>query len=206
MPDCIPGQVAAAIAEAADLLDASGAGWVLGGSAGLALRGIALPSPPRDVDLYVDPEEAAAAHRALAAYAVDEQQTSETDIYRSILSHYVIGGVQLELVGGFVVRAKNCEYRTEVRGVLLPCAWRAELDGRRVPVAPLAHELWFNTLREREDRTLLVAAAMRGRLSAHDAALREIEARNRLDASVMEAVHARIGAGAQRKETRGDER
>jgi len=202
MPDCIPGQVAAAIAEAADLLDASGAGWVLGGSAGLALRGIALPSPPRDVDLYVDPEEAAAAHRALAAYAVDEQQRSETDIYRSILSHYVIGGVQLELVGGFVVRAKNCEYRTEVRGVLLPCAWRAELDGRRVPVAPLAHELWFNTLREREDRALLVAAAMRG-LSAHDAALREIEARNRLDASVKEAVHARIGAGAQRE---GDSR
>ncbi|AJY77183.1 hypothetical protein [Paenibacillus beijingensis] len=171
-------QISEALAAAAAAGRAWGAQWVVGGSSGLLLRGLKLPAAPRDLDLYADEEDARALHRGLERYAVDVPAWSETDMYRSLLSHYVIHGVEVELVGGFIVTAKGCRYRAEVREVLRPYGENVRLLGRDVTIAPLAHEFWFNLLRAREDRCTLIGPAL-GREAESGRVLAEIERRNR---------------------------
>ncbi|MFD0586892.1 hypothetical protein ACFQZE_02665 [Paenibacillus sp. GCM10027627] len=174
------------------------AGWVLGGSSGLMLRGLALDIPPRDIDLYCDDQEAEAIHRSLSGYATDEPVISETDIYRSRLSHYSIGGVSVELVGGFQVAASGCFYKVEVKKVLIPYGEQMAIqacdgqDGLRMRVVPLAHELWFNALRGREDRVELVAGAMAHDPASHAEALAAIEQGNEFSLEMKESVHRRL--------------
>lgn len=176
----------------ASIIDCAGNGkWILGGSAGLLLRGLALDTRPRDLDLYCDREDAAELHEALRPCAVDSPAYSETDIYRSTLSHYEIAGMRVELVAGFQVRALGCLYAVEVKELLLPYAAsvvvgggagvaRTRADGipRPARLVPLAHELWFNALRGRDDRVRLIAAAMGADLQGHSAALDMLERRN----------------------------
>ncbi len=153
-------------------------GWVVGGSAGLALRGLALQQPPRDLDIYADEADAQAIHRLLEPYAVDCQQESRTERYRSILSHYEIEGVPVELVGGFEVRAHGSFYRIEVQELLIP--FGLVTAGSPIRIAPLAHELWFNVLRDREDRLQQIGGAMARMHKLHYPAFEEIVRRNAL--------------------------
>lgn len=179
--------------------------WVLGGSAALMLRGLPLGAPPRDIDLYCDEADMNAIHEALSGYAIDSPELSETQIYRSTLSHYRIGSIQAELVGGFSVRAIGCCYKVDVRKVLLPYSEAMALDGQSegmpeyIRIVPLAHELWFNTLRKRDDRVAVIAAEMRQAPHIHQLALQAIESGNDLADDVVRAVCERI-AGAQRGE------
>lgn len=164
--------------------------WVLGGSAGLLLRDLRLASPPRDIDLYCDEEDQPGIHNALNEYATDEPVFSETSIYGSILSHYQIGEYRVELVGGFQVRSLGSCYSVDVKSVLHPYGDRIKLVGSEISVetvhvAPLAHELVFNALRERDDRVRLIAEAMASNKAAHSAALAVIEARNEISPQVM---------------------
>lgn len=170
-------QLDAALREIAQRTGEDG-GWVVGGSAGLALRGLELERPPRDLDLYADEADARAIHRLLAPYAVDTQEESRTERYRSVLSHYEIEGVSVELVGGFEVRAHASCYRLEVREVLIPLA--LSVAGSPVKIAPLAHELWFNVLRDREDRLRQIGEAMARAPKLHYPAFDEIVRRNEL--------------------------
>src|SRR3569832_570877 len=96
--EIVMGAIAAAMSD-------SDARWIIGGSAGLALRGIGIGRAPRDLDLYADLDSAILLHKRLEHFSVDSQQWSETERYQSLLSHYVIEGVPVEVVGGFVVRA-----------------------------------------------------------------------------------------------------
>ncbi|NBD22595.1 nucleotidyltransferase family protein [Paenibacillus glycinis] len=162
--------------------------WLIGGSTGLLLRGLALPSPPRDLDLYADDEAARTLHAALRPFAVDEQQLSVSPIYRSLLSHYDIHGVQVELVGGFVVAAGRDRYTVEVEEVLEPLRLTVTTGAFEAGVVPLAHELWFNMLRAREDRVSLITTHMRKEPGLHQEALRLIAARNDLSAALQEQV------------------
>lgn len=172
--------------------------WVLGGSAGLLLRGISLPSAPRDIDLYCDVEDVHLIHEALHGYATREPELSVTQIYSSTLSQYRIGELRVELVGGFRVTALDSRYSVDVKGILLPCGAAIELQAAAfspsiVRVVPLAHELWFNALREREDRVRLIAEAMRMEPGTHMHALTAIEACNAFDREVAARVHRRLG-------------
>ncbi|RJE90031.1 hypothetical protein D3P07_07380 [Paenibacillus sp. 1011MAR3C5] len=173
--------------------------WVLGGSAALLLRGIQLGAPPRDVDLYCDDDDANTIHKALSRYAIDRPSYSETAIYRSTLSHYRIGTIQVELVGGFSVRALDCCYQVNVKEVLFPYGEAIELheltEGRPVyvQVVPLAHELWFNLLRQRKDRVKVIAEEMRKQPLAHLPALAAIEGSNNFADEVVSEVRERIG-------------
>jgi hypothetical protein len=191
-----------AVKEAAERLSRSGVSWAIGGSAGLMLRGIKLEQPPSDLDLYVDMDDAAAAHSALASFATDRPVYSETEIYRSVLSHYSVFGVFVELVAGFVVSAVGSVYRTEVRSVLLPYAETVEVDGVKVAIVPLAHELWFNTLRGREDRVAAIAEAIAGSPAEHREALDAIAQRNPLSPEALERVRIRLARrkGSERNE------
>lgn len=139
------------------------AAWIIGGSTGLMLRGMQLGKLPRDLDLYADAEDARLIHDALRPYAIDGPLVSDGGIYCSILSHYNIAGVHVELVGAFVVQAQATRYDVQVRGLLLPHAAWVQPEGaqRAVPLVPLIHELLFNVLRERDDRIALIEAYMR---------------------------------------------
>ncbi|HZG85231.1 nucleotidyltransferase domain-containing protein [Paenibacillus sp.] len=181
--DTLPAPLAHAIRTAAASWSSVPAPWLVGGSCGLALHDVPLGATPRDVDIYIDAEGAAAFHDALRDYASDEQHYSETERYRSTLSHYDIGGVTVELVAGFEVRAAGADYRIAIAGAMERHALRAEVGGEPVGVMPLAHELAFNLLRGREDRYEAIAAAMRADPAAHLPALRDIVADNRFDAA-----------------------
>lgn len=144
-----------------------GCTWLVGGSTGLMLQGVALAAMPRDLDLYADREDALAVHRELSAYAVDGQSESASGLYRSLLSHYEIAGASVELVGGFEVCAHDSEYKVEARD--WAASWAESLDtdggagagGASILLMPLAHELLFNVMRERADRYEAIAAHCR---------------------------------------------
>ena len=92
--------------------------WLVGGSCGALLQGVELHAAPRDLDVYVDAVHAETIHRALRAYSIDEQAYSETGMYGSLLSHYMIEGVQVELVGSLKVRLDEAEYEVRVQSLL----------------------------------------------------------------------------------------
>ncbi|WP_426453555.1 hypothetical protein ACP26L_14710 [Paenibacillus sp. S-38] len=164
------------------------AAWLVGGSTGLLLQGVPLAAPPRDLDLYTDRDTAYKLHSALLRWSVDEQQESATDIYRSILSHYVISGVSVELVGAFEVRASESEYRVEA-AYLQRAYYALPLrlgDGLETGLMPLAHELLFNLLRQRPDRYEAIAEVLRTRKDSRElAALKSLISRNRFGGEAL---------------------
>ncbi|SFS81650.1 hypothetical protein SAMN05428962_3018 [Paenibacillus sp. BC26] len=171
----------------------TGAKWLIGGSAGLLLRGLELSDPPRDLDLYADDAAAAALHKALLPYAVDEQHESVSPIYRSVLSHYLIEGIQVELVGGFVVSAGEDRYAVEVEKVLASLQTTVAIGAYQLGIVPLAHELWFNVLREREDRIRLIVAPIRQEPALHMEAVGVIASGNRLTGKTKQYVQQLLG-------------
>ncbi|QHT60525.1 hypothetical protein GXP70_11660 [Paenibacillus lycopersici] len=177
-----------ALAVIAGRTAGTGAQWLVGGSSGLLLRGLELPSPPRDLDLYADDEAAKTIHQALLSYAIDEQQVSVSPIYRSLLSHYVIEGVQVELVGGFVVASGSDRYAVEVEEVLGPLRLTVAAGPHEVGVVPLAHELWFNVLRARDDRTELIGRRLAEEPALHLDAVRQIASRNKFSDELQRRI------------------
>ena len=195
-----------ALCRIAERLAGTGIAWVVGGSAGLMLRGLKLPAPPRDLDLYADPADAQAMHEALAPYAVDRPVRSVTERYESILSHYRIEDVHVELVGGFVVADRGCRYEVRVRDVLLKETERRFLApcGTDVAIVPLAHELWFNWLRGRRDRLELAAGEIAADPERHLRAFRALTAAGRFTPEAVADVEALLSAAAQNRTERAD--
>lgn len=166
--------------------------WVVGGSTGLLLRGLPLLRLPNDLDIYADDDHALIIHQVLASFAIDEQQLSYSPIYRSLLSHYHFDGVKVELVGGFQVRAQQSYYDVEVTHFLAPYSEQIVLGESTISVVPLAHELLFNVLRERDDRVALIAQAMKADMSAHFPILQKLMKRNDISNEVKERIHGEL--------------
>lgn len=177
----------------AQAVESSGMQWLVGGSAGLMLRGLELNSRPNDLDLYADEEDAFRLHKLLLPFAVDSQQESVTGIYRSVLSHYSIEGISVELVGGFEIKSGNSRYKVEVADVLAPYKHIIVMDGYEIGIVPLAHEMWFNILREREDRIHLIAEELSKQPKEHLEAFLCIEAANKLDTEQVGNVYDLLG-------------
>ncbi|MUT65494.1 hypothetical protein [Paenibacillus sp. NEAU-GSW1] len=197
----VRGQIEAALALIAERAKDSGVAWIVGGSAGLMLRGLPLASEPRDLDLYIDDAEFDRLHLLLRPYAVAEPVLSETSMYRSQLCQYEIEGIEVELVGGFVVKAQESVYVTEVAELLLPLSLPvATRHGHIAHVAPLAHELWFNVLRERSDRCELIIEAFAREAAEHLGALEQLEARNALSPALKRQLHDRLAVKAGKAE------
>jgi hypothetical protein len=182
------GYPSAAIALLADRLQECSAVWVVGGSTGLALRGAFLERKPQDLDIYADEQDIADIHRLLTDYALDKPMPSQTDQYRSTLSHYLIEGTVVELVGGFEVRAGGSRYRTEVRKMLDPLGENGLVDGQTVKIVPLAHELLFNVLRERDDRVELIGTLIREQPDRHIPTLERLLERNEISSETAERI------------------
>ncbi|MGF7030461.1 hypothetical protein J2T17_001366 [Paenibacillus mucilaginosus] len=170
--------------------------WLVGGSTGLLLQGVPLAAPPRDLDLYTDRETAAELHGALLAWSVDKQEESATEIYRSILSHYVISGVNVELVGAFEVRTPESAYRVEAEYLRREHALTLRVgEGTEAGLMPLAHELLFNLLRRRPDRYEAIAAVMVRRRDGRElAALRELLSRNRFGGEALKYARSVVAS------------
>ncbi|MFC5467785.1 nucleotidyltransferase domain-containing protein [Cohnella suwonensis] len=185
----------AALAKLSELLEASGARWVVGGSTGLALRGAELGRAPRDVDLYADGRDVRPIHERLAGFAIDVPAEDETDKYRSILSHYDLHGTIVELVGQFRVAARDSVYETEVSDFLFPSGDEVRLEGRSVVLVPLAHELVFNLLRDRRDRAEATGALMAADPERHRPLLERLLERNRISEEIVALARTYAGCG-----------
>lgn len=161
--------------------------WLVGGSTGLMLQGAALSAAPRDLDLYIDREQAPMMHKTLARFSTDEQIESNTAIYSSILSHYEVAGVKVELVGAFEVRAMDSVYRVEAGYLAKEHAVRGSLkDGTIIHFMPLMHEMVFNVLRNRPDRYLAIADICRkSGIEIHRTVLEKFTERNQFSPALV---------------------
>ncbi|MFF2090124.1 hypothetical protein [Paenibacillus sp. NPDC058174] len=187
----VRGRLESALASVAQL--GSGIDWVVGGSTGLMLRGLPLASEPNDLDLYIDEADFDRLYNLLRPYAIDKPVLSETDIYRSTLCHFELEGVSVELVGGFIVSAHGCRYETKVAELLKPLAERVIVDGNYfVHTVPLAHELWFNVLRNRPDRYQLIMDAFVQDEAKHGEALKQLESHHTFTPEMVRKVHQMI--------------
>jgi hypothetical protein len=143
------------------LLHKKNVDWLVGGSCGLLLQGVDLVKPPRDLDIYVDAAGVSVLYDALLPFAIDPLVMSQTAIYSSILSHFQIDNIQVEVVGGFEVHALLSDYHVEVSHLLLKYGTTYSIGECKIGLMPLAHELIFNILRQRPDRYLAIADKMR---------------------------------------------
>jgi hypothetical protein len=175
-----------------------GTPWLVGGSCGLLLQGVPLSAPPRDLDLYADSVGVRELHLALSAFSTDTQVEDQTPIYRSILSHYSIDGIKVELVGGFEVSAQGSTYKVDADFLFKHFASLVEFPMDEPPLnsaefesirlMPLEHELIFNLLRSRPDRYEGIAAVMRSRQMSFTKAMDELILRNDLSESLIQEI------------------
>jgi hypothetical protein len=154
------------------------AAWLVGGSCGLMLQEVAIEQPPRDLDIYVDAKAAAVVYEALRMFATDQLVLSQTDRYVSLLSHFRIANVSVEVVGGFEVHADQSCYQVEVVGFLQSFGVSYDSKNCQIGLMPLAHELVFNILRQRPDRYKAIAETMRTNPKKHLTPLNKILERN----------------------------
>ncbi|NEZ42961.1 hypothetical protein [Paenibacillus alvei] len=163
--------------------------WMLGGSCGLALQGVSLGREPRDVDIYADEIDAKRLQEQWKLFAIDVPEWNETLTYRSLLSHYQIGEVPVELVGQFIVTTPNCQYKTIIHDSLWNHRITYEIAHSSIALMPLAHELVFNILRQREDRVSSIARVINTAPEEHIAAMSAVLA----NCSAPEYMAALVG-------------
>lgn len=178
--------------------------WLIGGSCGLSLQDVPVQSVPRDLDIYIDASGACEFHKALLDYAVDDQQYSETDRYRSTLSHYAIHGMTVELVAGFEVRAPGATYRIDIEHTMRPLAVKTVIMGADVGLMPLSHELLFNLLRDRPDRYEAIADTMRADLPTHLPALQAIMSDNQWNDVWLNRIYEQLCLESSHQSTAGE--
>lgn len=167
--------------------------WVVGGSCGILLQDVGLVSDPRDLDVYADESQIHLIHEVLKNYTIDAPSFSETDIYRSILSHYRLGEIVVELVGDFQIRSMESNYRVHISEGLLAYARTVRIGDVTIMLMPLAHELVFNVLRDRSDRYEAIAHTIRLDLDHHLPALTYILSNNVFHPSVLDKLDQLIG-------------
>jgi len=165
--------------------------WMLGGSCGLVLQGVPLGREPRDVDIYADEPDAKQLQEQWNPYATDAPEWNATSTYHSLLSHYQICGVPIELVGQFIVTTPQCQYNTIIRDALWNHRIIYNVDRFSIALMPLAHELVFNILRQREDRTASIAQVINAAPEQHIAAMNAVLANCSEPAYIRSIVNER---------------
>jgi hypothetical protein len=162
--------------------------WLVGGSCGLLLQEVEIELPPRDLDIYIDAKDAATVYDALQIYATDQLVHSQTGIYVSLLSHFLIANVSVEVVGGFEVHAEQSRYQVEV-SFLEAFGINYDTGNCQIGLMPLAHELVFNVLRQRPDRYLAIAEKMRTNPNRFLIPLNKVLERNTFNPDFIEKLN-----------------
>ncbi|MFS1512334.1 nucleotidyltransferase domain-containing protein [Chengkuizengella sp. SCS-71B] len=168
-------------------LESSEVDWYVGGSCGLLLQEISLEADPRDLDIQIETKFSPIIHSILQPYALDKPHFSETEIFKSLLSHYEIGGIEVELVAEFSVHSLTSDYKVDM-SFLKKYSTVVNLNGFQIKVMPLAHEFIFNVLRNRPDRYLVAAEKMVSNKMRYFPALYEILKRNQFDELHMQKM------------------
>ncbi|MFB5265983.1 hypothetical protein ACE41H_04165 [Paenibacillus enshidis] len=159
--------LATALYDASEAWADSPAVWLLGGSCSLLLQQVELGRQPNDIDIYADLAAAKQLHTAAPGISEDEQELNRSGLYTSLLSHYRVSGLRLELVGGFEIMTGGSWYRLEVEHVLQEHAPQIRLNNNLLYLTPLSHEFMFNLLRDRPDRYEAIAKVMNVRPDIH---------------------------------------
>ncbi|MDP4096662.1 hypothetical protein OIN60_07750 [Paenibacillus sp. P96] len=141
--------------------------WLLGGSCSLLLQQVELKRLPNDIDVYADIAAAKQLHTAAPGTSENRQELNRSGLYTSLLSHYRLRELRLELVGGFEIMTEGSMYRLEVEHVLRRHAPLATLNDIQFCLTPLSHEFMFNMVRERRDRYEAIAQVMNARPELH---------------------------------------
>lgn len=162
--------------------------WLLGGSCGLLLQGIALPALPRDVDLFADLEDADELHQALSPYAAGQPVEDYGGGCYSLRSRYAVEGMPVELVCGFVIGSAPLQYRVQVKSLQPFAPLRGLPGGLTVGLMPAAHELIASLLRGRLDRAAAIAALIRANPQAHVPLLHGLLGANRLERQLQPQI------------------
>lgn len=167
--------------------------WLVGGSCGLLMQGVPIAEAPKDLDIYADMDGARRIHSLLSEYSVDEQQEDRSSIYYSLLSHYHINGIKVELVGGFQVTLRDSEYQVNAAFLSDGYAIKYSLNSGEgyapIKLMPLEHELIFNVLRERPDRYEAIAKMIKSRHGGATNALEELIRQNSMDEAVISQIN-----------------
>jgi hypothetical protein len=167
--------------------------WLLGGSCGLLLHGVPLGAMPHDIDLYADLGAAERLHSALHRYAIDEPTEDRSRGCFSLLSHYRIGEMSVELVCGFQICSGRSCYSVETERLLQHAPVGAYSGIGLLRLMPLAHELVFNVLRDRKDRYEAIAAVMNQDMLRHSPLLHSLIGHNIWEASHVRTLERLIG-------------
>ncbi|MFC3745833.1 hypothetical protein [Paenibacillus sp. GCM10012306] len=171
-------ELLAALRSVADLLDFTWDNnpplWMLGGSCGLLLHGVTLGRMPQDIDLYADLGDAERLHHALCHYAVDNPVEDLSNGCYSLLSHYLIGGISVELVCGFRIYRGLSRYSVDTVRLLRHTSLQVFPAIGMLRLMPLAHEFVFNILRGRVDRYKVITSVMKKDMPRHLPLLQEL--------------------------------
>jgi hypothetical protein len=186
----MPQHMSSALITLHQALEQANVPWMVGGSCGLVLQGVHVHAEPRDLDVYADFRDTAPLHQRLISYSVDDPEWSETGMYKSLLSHYEIAEVQVELVGSLLVHTSDSIYEVRVGGASAIKGPMHPLESIILPLMPLSHELIFNVLRNRPDRYEAIAAAMRRSPDDHASQLQGLITSNNLSIGVVEQLRS----------------
>lgn len=138
--------------------------WLVGGSTGCLLQGVALKREPNDLDIYTDQAYVHRLHERLEQWVTQPETFSATNRYTSYRSRYRIGGVEIELVADLSVQTnRDGTYRVQIHNLLKPGARQIHIRSETISVMPLEHELIFNLLRDRSDRFKPIARTIQAR-------------------------------------------
>ncbi|MFB5675547.1 hypothetical protein ACE5KN_11625 [Paenibacillus terreus] len=204
--------LAAALHDVSTAWTGLGLVWLLGGSCSLLLQQVKLERQPNDIDVYADIAAAKQLHMAAPGEPEDRQEMNRSGPYTSLLSHYRVGGLRLELVGGFEIMAGGSMYRLEVEHVLQKRAPLLELEDHQLQLTPLSHEFMFNLLRDRPDRYEAIAQVMNGCPDLHAPLVRRLLQTNVWSDSHLSRMAALlpwaadIVAGQQKEDREGEDR
>lgn len=187
----MPEEIKRVLTEIAQAFESASPAWLLGGSCALWLQGVDIASAPKDIDLFVDEPDAPIFHQLLTKWSVDKPMLDEDHAYRSLRSHYLHTGIEIELVGGFHIYPDHSSYQVEI-GMLDQHRCDVWLHGIQIPVMPLSHELLFNIMRQRADRYEAIAAVMSRDWQYHLPLLNSIIAQNHIDAAHIRVLQQLI--------------
>jgi len=122
--------------------------WVITGSLGFALQGMAIDV--RDVDLQTDADGAYEIERRLSRYSVRRVAFSGTDRIRSHFGALEIDGIQVEIMGALQKFLPEGRWEEPV-DVSSHRRW-VDWEGLRLPVLSIAYELQAYTIMGRTGR------------------------------------------------------
>ena len=115
--------------------------WVLGGSLALAFRGVELPSPCRDVDIFTTEEGALRINKLRKDYEVTTVTKKLSGIYSSFFGVFLIEGIRVEVIGNLQIEKGNILYRLYFDDVLLSKIRVMKVGKFTIKLLPLEEQL-----------------------------------------------------------------